>query len=224
MNGFVAASLSVFVLAAPLGVSAAASAYRLDELETRICSGVDGLRRATAAAAELRRAPVPGQQVADVQQMTGPIDDARRRAFLQQQLNQRMLGAQESIVTSTRQELQQNQDEYRRATGRDFQVRDCVPGQIRTTHVQREQARQEAEQQETSAMMARVLAEGDRLREIVVRDREACEAKRILDMPAQEAARLHSPARVSTARREYAEFLDAHQKFYKRPFDPSRCR
>lgn len=206
LSALAAASLLPRASAAP-----AVSASQMDDLETAICREESGLRRARAAVEEIRRAEPP-------RLTSNATVEERRQVAMQSELQRRALRAQESIAASAEARLVEARLAYRSATGKEFDLRQCATGIIRNTHKQREQAEQDRQLQSDQLARERVLAEGEEIRRILAtRQMEACAAHAVL------ASKAGSAQQLDAARREYDAYNSAHLRFYKKPFDPSRC-
>ncbi|MGH8265626.1 MAG: hypothetical protein ACRET4_19280 [Steroidobacteraceae bacterium] len=101
----------------------------LDDAETNVCAAHSRLQQAMAAASEARSKSIP------VEQLGGqPIDDPARRAFLEKSLTGIAVGAQDSLVKNSRDELARYQSEYTHLTGAEFDTALCRGGVWRNTH------------------------------------------------------------------------------------------
>jgi hypothetical protein len=194
------------------------SAGALDDAESSICMANSRLQGSVAAAGQDRRQPIP------VEQLAGRIDNPASRARLQRELDSRLEQAQDQMIETNRGDLVRYQAAYRQLTGKDFDTAKCNGPRPRVTHAMMEQQRREADMNARMAQAGQSLAAGEAQRRADLRLSEACEARKVLDVPPQAAARLFPPGHVDNARRLYGDFVSSYQREHGTPFDPARCR
>jgi hypothetical protein len=191
----------------------------LDNAETNVCAAQVRLRAAMAGALDARTAPVP------VEQLSGQkINDPARRVVLQQQLDSSIASAQEGVVNDARRDLLRYQSEYKSLTGTDLNTALCNGALPRTTHRAAAERRRDEQMQAQSARMAQDVAAGQKQRQQFGELSAACDAKKVLDLPSEAAARLYPASYLEQVRQEYAQFTGAYQRQHGTAFDPSTCR
>jgi hypothetical protein len=187
---------------------------RLDTAGSNICRESSALERAVAGARQMRR------EVAKAAQQMSRNDEAeQRRAFLQDEFNQRALGAQEQIVADTRRTLISYQAEYRQVAGRDFDPALCEGGRLRVTYDMRLHEQQEREWESTKDMMKKALADGEQYRLGQI----ACEDWKILQLPAEQVERWR-PGYRAEAQSRFAAFSSDYRRRTGKSFDTVSCR
>ncbi len=187
---------------------------RLDDVGNNICHDSSVLKRAVAGAQDMRR------EAARVQQQLGIGNEAeQRRAFLQNELTQRLVGAQDQIVADTRRSLLANQAEYRRVASREFDESLCNGGSLRVSYMARVQQQKEQEWQSNVDMTKKALADGEAYRQGQI----ACEDWKVLQMPADQVERFR-PGYQAEARTRFSTFSSDYQRKNGRPFDTKACR
>jgi hypothetical protein len=191
----------------------------LDNAETNVCAAQVRLRAPMAGALDARTAPVP------VEQLSGQkINDPARRVVLQQQLGSSIASAQEGVVNDARRDLLRYQSEYKSLTGTDLNTALCNGALPRTTHRAAAERRRDEQMQAQSARMAQDVAAGQIRRQQFGELSAACDAKKVLDLPSEAAARLYPASYLKQVRQEYAQFTGAYQRHHGTAFDPSTCR
>lgn len=197
-----------------LSASPAADGARLDSVEGEICSHSLRLNRAVAGAAQMRR-----DIARDAQQMGRGDETEQRRAFLQQEISKRALGAQDQIVAETRSQLLSNQAEYRRLVGKDFDVSQCDGGRVRVTHAMRAQEQQERDWQAGKNMRDKVMADRETNLQAVL----ACDDWKTLQQPTEKMERFR-PGYQAEARARFTAFTNDYRLKNGKAFDTARCR
>lgn len=210
----IVASILVSMCISPAGAAPPLDGGRLDDVEGGICRETSGLKRAIAGAEEVRR------ESARLAQRMGRGDETeQRQAFLRNEIAQRAVGAQDQIVADTRRSLLSYQGEYRRLTGKEFDLSLCNGSTVRVTHAMQAQQQKEQEWQANVAMTSRVLADGEAYRQALI----ACEDWKIMQQPAETVERWR-PGYMQEARGRFSAFSSDYQRKNGKPFDPKSCR
>lgn len=195
----------------------------LDNAETAMCSADLRAKGALAAAQSARANTSP------VTHFGGqPIDDPARRAFLRRELNDRVAAAQEGMARDAREEIALQQSQYRRLTGREFNLSLCAGGALRNTHGAAARAKQQSEMDAHAALRQRALADGERYRQDQIGMSSACGyrkvAESIKDRPPRQAAQVISPESLQSMKLASEQYLSAYRREHGKEFDFSKCR
>jgi hypothetical protein len=200
------------------GVAAQIDPDALDAAETNVCVAKTRLDGAVAGAAEARNPAVP------VEQLTGEgIDDPAHRRALQRSVDGLIVGAQNGLVETFRQELAHAQAEHRRLTGSNFNTARCNGAAPRTSHRQAADKQREAQ---ADAQLARAMQQqraAEQEHEERLQLEAACMDREVLSLPPDAAARLFPPGYVNEARARYGEFASAFERRTGKAFDPALC-
>ena len=187
------------------------SPEELNNAEDNVCRASNGVRRASEALVEMGSLPV--------EQLAGPITDARRREFLQQHLDEGLISAQRGIVESQQKDLVRYQAEYRRMTGSEFNTSLCGDTQRRIKRQEVwETQRREAELRKHADKV--VSNEADGVRAI-------CKEKQAMQGPSKELLHHWTADQVKDiqerGRAEYTLLVASYERSYNKRFDPANC-
>ncbi len=148
------------------------------------------------------------------------IEDAKRHA-VQRELDTVLSQAEIQLARDARQELAKFQTHYRQLTGKNFDVGQCKGGSVRETHAMREQQARQKQHDQTMGGLAEQLAQAEQSRKDHVEVSEACTSRKVMDVPAKDAARLFPAGYVEQKRAAYEAFVANWAKTKGKPFDPA---
>jgi len=185
---------------------------QLDGAEDNVCGASSRLAGARAGLAEKDTLPV--------EQLAGPIDDPRRREFLQQKLDAGLESAQKSIVASQANDLARYQSEYKRMTGAEFNVALCGDTQRRIKRREAWESRRREEALQKHADLV-VSSEGDGIRAI-------CREKETMDGPPKDRAQAFTAEQLKDiqdgGRAAYVRLVASYERSHHKRFEPALCR
>lgn len=188
----------------------------LDGAEMNVCRAAGGLAQARRALDDItsgKEAPLP------VESLAGPQNDPRRRAFLQQKLDEGLVSGQRSIVDSQAKDLARYQAEYRRLTGAEYDTALCGDTQRRLRRREAWEASRREEDRQARAQKV-VANEADAVRAI-------CREKQAMDGPSQDVAHHFPPDHLKQIQQEgreaYGRLVSAYERSHGKRFDPAHC-